>query len=475
VLLAGVGLCVVVGLLGFGVDAAAVAGQPEEMAERLKWASGEKRDPRAEGHAGSPGELRRLRAEIGKAGAGPLTTARIGLVGVGVMAAGVGLWLRRGHWSAWLATAGAAWFGVFGLPLHWDSMQLLLGVAGAVAVAGSVLAALPPRWRYSILSIAALVHFTGILVATTWPETMGRTPWMTNQLGLRFYQPYFKFMYLGNAYHFYSPDPGAASKFFLLIDYEIADPDAPGGKRTTAEWVDIPKRRVNYRDPLGLTYYRRLSLTELASYSTPGTALPPSWEKADIMKRRQMNEFDTTRKQVSVPDASRFGEMDLSQYRQPHGPTRRGVHPSYARHVAVEYSGPRTEVQVGADGRRTERVLEYTVTGVKMFRVEHRIVDPNQFLEFSDAEELRRRERNPAADKSESIRRGGHSPYHPASYFPYYLGDFAPDGTLRNPNDPLLYWLTPVTPRANPPKGEPDFIDWMSKYAGHVFPWEGKE
>jgi hypothetical protein len=187
------------------------------------------------------------------------------------------------------------------------------------------------------------------------------------------------------------------------------------------------------------------------------------------MARRQQNELDTSGKQTAVPGAtSVFGEMDLTQYRQPLTPTRRAVLPSYARHIASEYS----RVRQMPDGRN----LMHTVTGIKMFRVEHRIIEAPQFLEFDDPEESLARQRDPSRPRTMSIKRGKLSPYHPAAYSPYYLGHYNTDGTLRDPYDPLLYWLTPVQYLSNnTSKDQRNFEDWMSKYAGHEFPWEGKE
>lgn len=471
VLLAGLAACGVAAVVGFAIDASALAGQPAEMAERLKWASGQA-GPKSQ--PASQGELRRLHYEIGKTT--PMSTLRVGLVAVGVLAAASGVWMRGGHRAAWLAGAAAAWLAAVGLPMHWDSLKLPLCVGGTLAAAAGGLGFLPVKWRYSLLAVAAVVHFGGTLTATTWPDTQGRTAWLSNQSALRVYLPYFRFMYLSNAYHFYSPDPGPASKFFILIEYQVTDPDAPGGTRTTAEWVDLPKRRDNYKDPLGLTYYRRLSLTELASYSTPGTMIPQSWERDAVVQRRVMNQRGLSDKPVSVPNAT-MGEfqVDLNQYRVPQSSTRRAVYPAYARHIAAEYSRPRTELRTLPDGTRQERVYDYKVTGMKMFRVEHRIIDAQQFLKYDNAEVLRYRERNPNYDKSIPSEMGGLSPYHPAVYSPFYLGEYSPDGTLKDPNDPLLYWYLPVQYTPNVGKDEPNFVDWMSRYAGREFPWEGKE
>ncbi len=468
VLLAGLAVCGVAAVLGLAIDMSAIAGQPAEMAERLKWASGQA-GPKSQ--PASEGELRRLQYEIGKTTS--FSTVRVGLVAVGVMAAASGVWMRGGHRLAWLAGAGAAWLAAGGLPMHWDSLKLPLCVGGTLAAVAGGLGFLPVKWRYSVLAVAALIHFGGTLTATTWPDTQGRTAWLSNQSALRVYMPYFRFMYLSNAYHFYSPDPGPASKFFILIEYEIDDPE---GKRTTAEWVDLPKRRDNYKDPLGLTYYRRLSLTELASYSTPGSMIPPSWERDAIVQRRVENQTSATGKQVAVPGATlTMAQVDLNQYRQPQQPTRRAVYPTYARHIAAEYTRPRTEHRTLPDGSKQERVYNYRVTGMKMFRVEHRIIEAQQFLQYDNAEVMRYRERNPNYDKSIPSATGGLSPYHPAVYAPYYLGEYAPDGTLRDPYDPLLYWYTPVQYMPNAGKDEPNFVDWMSRYAGREFPWEGKE
>jgi hypothetical protein len=504
VLIAGAGLCLLAAAIGLIIDLSALANPPAAtesypsveggptLAERLKWASGQA------GQEGSPGELRQLHYEIGRTT--PFSTPRIGMVGLGVLAAAAGVWVRRGHWVAWLAGAAAAGLGVFGLPMHWDSIRLLFGVLAVLGAFAALLAYVRPVWRYSLLVVVVLFHFGGILTAVTWPDTQGRTPWLTNQSAARVYLPYFRFMYLSNAYHFYSPDPGPASKFCVLVEYEVyrtvkdprtgehvPDVDPQTGEpvavtdpktnkpRAVAEWVELPKRRLNYRDPLGLTYYRRLSLTELASYSAPGTMLPPSWEKADVMQRRTQNERDLSGRQVSVPGATTFNEVDLTQYRQPHTPTRRAVLPSYARHIASEYTKPRTEAGAAADGRAEERVYWYKVTGMKMFRVEHRIIESQQFLAFDNPDYARMKERNPQAQLPGPLHKPGLSPYHPAVYHPYYLGEFAADGRLKDPNDPLLYWLTPVQYTPNRPNDEPDYTDWMSKYARHEFIWEGKE
>jgi hypothetical protein len=279
------------------------------------------------------------------------------------------------------------------------------------------------------------------------------------------YSDYKQFAYQTNAYHFYSPNPGPASKYAILIDYDITDPDAPGGTTQTAEWVELPRRRTDYRDPLGLTYYRRLSITELPSFGQPGTSMPPSWEKAKVMELRKANEFGQAGR-VPVPGASTsFQEMDLSQYNLPAADARRLVFPSYVRHIAAEFSGRRSTPG--------GRVLEHAVRKVRLFRLEHTILEPYQFLDRVPPSEVYR------AAQDTNYRptvEPGSDPFHPGSYSPFYLGEYAADGTLLNPSDPLLFWYLPVkVPPDAKTTRSPRKWDYLSEYTGREYPWGGKE
>jgi hypothetical protein len=60
-----------------------------------------------------------------------------------------------------------------------------------------------------------------------------------------------------------------------------------------------------------------------------------------------------------------------------------------------------------------------TVTGVKVYRVIHNL---------PTAMEIAR----------------GIDPAEKHFYYPYYQGEFTADGTLKNPQDPYLYWLIPI-------------------------------
>ena len=109
-------------------------------------------------------------------------------------------------------------------------------------------------------------------------------------------------------------------------------------------------------------------------------------------------------------------------------------------------------------------------TTVKVYRLEHQTLDVGEFTGVTQPE-------------GKPI-----DPYHPATYRPYFLGEFGwkpdpdhpgvPRVELLNPQEPMLYWLVPVIPR---PEGSPpgpdgkDYIDFLSQHAGvppgQEFPW----
>jgi hypothetical protein len=62
---------------------------------------------------------------------------------------------------------------------------------------------------------------------------------------------------------------------------------------------------------------------------------------------------------------------------------------------------------------------EKKVTGIKVYRVVHNILSPKQVAE-------------------------GVSPEAEWLYYPYYQGEYDADGNLKDPKDPLLFWLIPI-------------------------------
>jgi hypothetical protein len=409
-------------------------------------------------------------------------TARLFLVLFGAVATGAAVSMRADLWQTWALGAAGGLLAVFGTPEHWDSFRLLFGAMTAVALVWAVLLAAPSRYRLPVLSALIGFHFLGIFFATTSPPS---TPWITEQAFLRVYNPYLQFVYLRNAYHFYSPEPGPASILVFLLKtqeppYQITDPKLNalaeakvpeavleklksiknkdfGSKknlldvldsaltseelaryreqiltevekpRYTTKWVVTPKRPADVKDPLGLTYYRRLSITEQVARGTLGLTMPGNYyEKADLISRR---------KQVPIPLPPSDADSIL-QYRLPQSEVSRFVIPSYASHVIIENTANEDEA------RRTT---------VKMYRLEHGTMSVDEFINWRHT---------PNVDTS---------PYNPTTYRPYFQGEFNARGDLINPQEPMLYWLVPATPRPGGiPPGDPtkrSFLDYMSFHA----------
>ena len=343
---------------------------------------------------------------------------------------------------------GLAWFG---LPPHWDSARIVAGVMAVLATAGAVLTAVPRPVRLGVLSAVIVYHFGGIFCATTWPEP---TPWPTQQIGTRVYLPYLMFMYLRNAYHFYSPEPGPASLLYCLVKYEVpetdpatgqpaANPDGTPKVRYEHEWLMIPNRGEHLKDPLALSYYRRLSLTEQVAQTIPDYVTPASFEKLDVRVRRAKAAAGELSNYPRIPVAPDEVEPFIMQYRMPRPDVTRYLLPSYARHILRANSRPGREA----------------VT-VKMYRIEHRIIPVSAFV--------------PNAEFPNGL-----SPYHPITHKAYFVGEFflnaeTDRGELVDPQDPMLYWLVPILPRgpaAGDAPGVLPYEDYMSKHAGHPFDW----
>ncbi|MBP3957124.1 hypothetical protein J8F10_17810 [Gemmata sp. G18] len=360
-------------------------------------------------------------------------TARLFLVFGGAITTGAAVSMRPDLWQAWALGAVTGALAVAGTPAHWDSFRLLFGVCGAVAAAWAVALLVSVRYRLYALSAVMVFHFAGIFFATTSPPS---TPWVTEQAFIRVYNPYLQFLYLRNAYHFYSPEPGPASVIVCLLKTETGT-DAQGRKVYETRWVVLPKRPADVKDPLGLTYYRRLSITEQIARATPALLQPVHVaEKNEMLPRRRM-----VLRSIPLHPA----EEETIQYRLPQPEVARFVLPSYASHIILE------NTDAAGAGKTT----------VKIYRLEHKTLSVEEFTNV--------------------LNRPGviSSPYHPSTYRPYFLGEFGfvpdpdkPGAThieLLNPQEPMLYWLVPIGPRpGGRPPGDPDkreFIDYMSIHA----------
>jgi hypothetical protein len=374
------------------------------------------------------------------------------LASLGLLLAGCAVSMRPGWYGGWLCGAAAGLIGYgfgasppagtdwyvapprdwyAGVPNSWDSIQLFFGVAGAIGLIGAAWTRLPWKATLALILAGVAFHFAGILSAVTSPPP---TPPVTDQYWRRVAREYLMFAYMNNAYQFYSPDPGPASELWVCIKYMRPgaaenDPDA----EKECAWDYVPTRARDYKDPLGLEYYRRLSLTENAS-QFHRTGYYPGAAEADLIERRRAAD-DTRIPRYGRQEVQRLVPIDL---------VTRHVLPSYARHFAKAYA---------RDG--------WEVRGVKIYRTQHTIITPDQFVGF---------------DSMTNKRVDPWGPYNAALYMPYYQGEFDPKGNLKDPQDHLLYWMVPIVPIRTPPTSRAEyersggfkayFIDYVSVHAG---------
>ena len=190
----------------------------------------------------------------------------------------------------------------------------------------------------------------------------------------------------------------------------------------------MPSRPAQVKDPMAMSYYRRLSIAEHINIGDPG--ISPN-QNSDMVQRRQL--------EGSIPQETPYH----GNYSRVHPPTweqRRRLLPAYASRIAVEM----------------EEEHGLPVKSMKLYRVEHRIVNP---LLWTD----------------ETIPERG--PYHPTQYLPYFLGEYSPEGELLDPRAKMLYWLIPNLQQASGRFGEDSekvsgYIDNLSKHAGKKIDWE---
>jgi hypothetical protein len=379
-------------------------------------------------------------------GAGPEwfgNGARLLLVLVGSITVGAAVSMRPGLWPAWALGGVGGALAVVGTPAHWDSFRLLFLVLAAFSAAAAGLLAAPAKYRLPVFSAVVVFHFVGIFFATTTPPA---TPWVTEQAYVRVYNPYLQFLYLRNAYHFYSPQPGPASLLvFQLTTYELrpkVGSDGKPGMETLADiralesderakriqktqWIVLPRRPADVKDPLGLSYYRYLALTEQVARATPALRAN-TFEAKEMRQRRELVS-------LAIPPHP-SDPLDI-QYQLLQPEVARYVVPSYASHVIIENT-PDKDVAAR--------------TTVKMYRVQHNTLPIEEFYNWR---------------KSDGV---GTPPYHPTTYRPYFLGEFDARGNMVNPQDPMLYWLVPIIPRPGNLPTDPtkrDFLDYLSFHA----------
>jgi hypothetical protein len=309
-----------------------------------------------------------------------------------------------------LAVFGRTPDATFGLPAHWGSTRLFLGAVAIFAFGSTVLILLPTTLRKIVLVVWVFFHFGGMFTSFSSidpPNSVG--PYLSKHLWTYVYRPYLQVLYLTNAYHFYSPDPGPPALLWFAVHYDDG----------TYQWIRIPNREV---PTIGMHYQRLLAMPEhcfTQNARFPLTRAEVAGLRRDLYPEDQIWENILERRErgskTRYPLPRRnsrgeksglipyLGDVDFPvQYRAPNDTSKKLI-ASIARRVI----------------RTAPRRNGAKPTTVRMYRVIQQMLTP---LEISQ----------------------GQSPIEPTRYLPYFLGEFDEEGNLVDPRDPFLYWLVPI-------------------------------
>lgn len=310
-----------------------------------------------------------------------------------------------------------ALIGTAAVDQEWVSGKVLFWALFILCVVATVLILLPPLARRVAISLILLFHFAGMATAVTLVDPPGDSgPWLSKQLWSRVYRPYLSFLYLTNAYHFYSPNPGPPALLWFAVHYDDG----------SYSWLKIPDRG---HSPVGMHYQRMLALPEHSFAAVPRlpmtelelgqlnlhegkkkTVLPHgTWEQ--IYRRRYQASLrpilyavkDSPGEGLPIPFI-REEDMSLSlQYREPTIYSKR-ILSSVVRRVFQDAPVPREGVKVRS---------------IKLYRVVANILSPAELA-------------------------AGMDPWEKTKHMPHFLGEFNSDGQLIDAQDPFLYWYLPI-------------------------------
>jgi hypothetical protein len=374
-------------------------------------------------------------------GARPLAALPVLLAGVFLAGVAVHSRLKEASWdlderveSAGVVAVAAfsALLAYFGVHPDWDSGHLFFGALFLVGLGGSVLIVLPSLARRIALSLIVVFHFGGMLTAVTSVDPPnGQGPWVAKQLWTRVYRPYLEFLYMTNAYHFYSPNPGPPSLLWFAVHYSDG----------TYQWVKFPDRA---NSPVGMHYQRMLAMPEHTFMPNP-IPLPSNAQRAEYQMRtgkefKGRTQEDIYRAREAASEHLLFKEVPgfkgpgripkiLSypavgqQYLEPAEASKKAI-ASMAKHIL--WDAPRKE---GAEP-----------VSVKVYRITHNILGPDQFAQ-------------------------GVSPLEKYLYIPYFFGEYDRQGQLKDAEDPFLWWYIPIIPVPR------DFDAAKAATMGYMAPW----
>ena len=330
-------------------------------------------------------------------------------------------WDRPIETAVMLMIAFAAVLGAgFALPAPATTLKFFLAILALFTGTMAAFAASSVPTRKVVFSYFVLLHFGAIINATmaVQPAT-----WFFNQTWTRLSRPYLEFMYLNNAYHFYSPDPGPSSYVQFCLNYDTGKKLPDNEPELSAIWTKLPKVDANghheYR--VALEYQRCLALTEniLPAENTPalfeegpdGRLRPADFYASRLVNSDRLDGEKLRQEVVGMKPPKFVLEVPFHptltterQYLKPNISSRKMLS-SLIRRAAL------TPHPVNPD---------WKIHSIKAYRVVHHFVPPHLFIP------------------------GTVEPNDPTFYHPFYLGRHDPEGNLIEADEPLLYWVIPV-------------------------------
>jgi hypothetical protein len=335
-----------------------------------------------------------------------------------------------------IETAGLLAVGAFAALLallastEWSSANYFLIGLMVIAVGGAGFVLLPPIARQVAASLLILFHFCGIFVASTNVAAPGgTTPWLTELAWSKVYRNYLGYIYMTNAYHFYSPDPGPSTLVWFYIQY---DDD-------TITEIKVPNKKDA---AVPLSYTRSMVIADSTNLDGPG--IHPLIYQRLLNERLEQGKWW---RPEPTKDGEKFAGQTIPIYMDEWG--NAGVPPGsykepndYSKRLIASY------VRYIAKTHPHSKDPSIPIKHIKVYRATHRLID--------------------ASDMAE-----GHEPMEEIYLTPYFLGNYNTDGELVGPNkqhefdqwgnpnptqreyDAFLYWTVPVVPlRKAPPPSE---------------------
>jgi hypothetical protein len=310
---------------------------------------------------------------------------------------------------------------------NWFTLQRFLMVLALAALAAAPLTVVDGMTRRCVVSGLVVFHLLGIVTAAVGHPP---SPWITTQIWTRIYRPYLEFLYLNNAYHFYSPEPGPPSYVWFRL-YYTDDKD-----QTLGHWYKIPRLSDSgyHGHWASLEYQRNLSISE---YTLPTESFHVESVLFQKVSAKRVARTPEGGKQEPIVGVNPFKQGLLvplnptipksQQYHIPQRQVKRLME-TFARHVLHKHQAEHPE---------------RNYTSVRIYRVVHQILSPQAYM-------------------------AGLPPTDPTLYTPVYMGEFDASGKLLDPDDALLYWQIPIL-RDQPALGHSEIKDWARRHAGDVY------